>query len=202
MIQPLPGTDKRPLVFDDVVLHVKIPSGSYIEEDCTCDSTFMLDIIHEIGVNIRASFDWLPQETEEIHLFMDNAGGHSTNDAREQYVSILKSEFKIIVIGQIANSPETNMLDLGTWVTIQCILSHMHCGKCIQKDMLCKTVYNAFETLESGKLENITSCWKHVLDLIIIGKGSNDLVEQCCGIMLSLTDLPNLDYDDIDSYHD
>jgi hypothetical protein len=118
MIRPLPGTDERPLTFDDVVLHVEIPSGTYIEEDCTCDSTFMLDIICEIGVNIRSLFDWLPKETEEIHLFMDNAGGHGTNDARQQYVSILKSEFNIIVIWQIANSPETNMLDLGAWVTI------------------------------------------------------------------------------------
>jgi hypothetical protein len=170
MIQPLPGTNEHPLIFNDVVLHVKIPSGSYIEEP------FMLDIICEIGVNICASFDWLPQEIEEIHLFMDNTGGHGTNVAREQYVSILKLEFNIIVVWQIANSPETNMLDLGAWVTIQCIMSHIYCGKHIQKDTLCKTVHNAFETLKSGKLENIASCWKHVLDLIILGKGSNDLV--------------------------
>jgi hypothetical protein len=162
----------------------------------------MLDIIHEVGGKICASFDWLPKETEEIHLFMDNAGGNGTNDAREQYVSILKSEFNIIVIWQIANSPETNMLDLGAWVTIQCIVSHMHRGKHIQKDTLCKTVYNAFDTLESIKLENIASRWKRVLDLIIIGKGSNDLVEQCRGITSSLADLPDLDYNDIDSYND
>jgi hypothetical protein len=78
----------------------------------------------------------------------------------------------------------------------------VHCGKRIQKDTLCKTVYDAFKTLESIKLENIASCWKRVLDLIIIGKGSNDLVEQCHGITSSLADLPDLDYDDIDSYHD
>jgi hypothetical protein len=201
MIRPLPGADERPLTFNDVVLHVEIPSGTYIEEDCTCDSAFMLDIIREVGGKIRSSFHWLPQETEAIHLFTNNAGGHGTNDAREKYVSILKSEFNIIVIWQIANSPETNMLDLGAWVTIQCIVSHMHRGKRVQKDTLCKTVYNAFESLESIKLENIASRWKCVLDLIILGKGSNDLVEQCRGITSSLADLPDLDYDDVNSYH-
>jgi hypothetical protein len=37
-----------------------------------------------------------------------------------------------------------------------------------------------------------------VLDLIIVGKGSNDLVEKCRGLTSSLADLPNLEYDDVE----
>jgi hypothetical protein len=167
----------RPLTLDDIHLHVEIPAGSLVEEDCTCDSDFMLDIIHEVGTNIRKSFNWVPSETI-IHLFMDNAGGHGTNKARNEYVKILYDDYKVEVIWQIANlchitqnqmssmegfcvyipllywsvryiymydnSPETNMLDLGAWVTVQCIVAHMHHGKRIQKDALCKTVYHAF----------------------------------------------------------
>ncbi len=68
----------RPLTLDDVHLHVKILAGSLVEEDCTCDSEFMLDIIQEVGTNIRESFNWLSADTV-IHLFMDNAGRHGTN---------------------------------------------------------------------------------------------------------------------------
>jgi hypothetical protein len=60
------------------------------------------------------------------------------------YVQILYDDYKIQLIWQIANSPGTNMLDLGAWVTVQCIVAHMHHGKRIQKDALCKTVYHAF----------------------------------------------------------
>jgi hypothetical protein len=97
---------------------------------------------------------------------------------------------------QIANSPETNMLDLGAWATIQCIVAHMHKGKRVQKDALCKTVYHAFNSLESRKLGSIGKRWERVLDLIILGKGSNDLVELCRGLTASLADLPRFDCDE------
>jgi hypothetical protein len=70
------------------------------------------------------------------------------------------------------------MLDLGAWVMVQYIVAHMHHGKKIQKDALCKAVHHTF-LLQSSKLKNITQCWKQVLDLIIMGKGSNNLVEKC-----------------------
>jgi hypothetical protein len=182
---------------DDVDIHVEVPAGTNVEEDCTCDSDFMLDIIRDVGSNIWSSFWWLSDSTV-IHLFMDNAGGHGSNTARKEYVRILQDEYKVQVIWQIANSPETNMLDLGAWVTIQCIVAHMHRGKRMHKDALCKTVNNAFESLDSSKLASIGKRWIRVLDLIIVRKGSNDLVEQCQGLTKSLADLPDLEYDDIE----
>jgi hypothetical protein len=197
MFRCTPGTDERILTLDDVDIHVEVPAGTHVEEDCTCDSDFMLDIIRDVGSNIRRSFWWLSDSTV-IHLFMDNAGGHGSNSARKEYVRILQDEYKVQIIWQIANSPETNMLDLGAWVTIQCIVAHMHRGKRMHKDALCKTVNNAFESLDSSKLASIGKRWIRVLDLIVVGKGSNDLVEQCRGLTTSLADLPDLDYDDID----
>jgi hypothetical protein len=153
----------QPLTLEDVHLHVKIPAGSLIEEDCTCDSEFMLDIIREVGSNICKSFNWLAADTI-IHLFMDNASGHGTNKAQNGNVQILYNDYKVQVIWQIANSPETNMLHLGAWVTVQsCIVAHMHHGKRVQKDVLCKTVYHAFF---SSSLTNLKTshnvgngCW-------------------------------------------
>jgi hypothetical protein len=116
-----------------------------IEEDCTCDSMLMLDIICEVRTNIQNAFHWLPKAITSIHLFMDNAGGHGTNAVKEEYIRILHDKFNMIVLWQIVNSLETNMLNLGAQVTIQCIVTHMHRGKQVQKDALCKTVYLAFK---------------------------------------------------------
>jgi hypothetical protein len=49
---------------------------------------------------------------------MDNAGGHGKNDVKGDYVSKLEDEFNIEVVWQVACSPETNMLDLGAWMSI------------------------------------------------------------------------------------
>lgn len=49
---------------------------------------------------------------------MDNTGGHGTNEAKEKYTKILKL-FHIEIIWQVPRSPETNMLDLGCWMSIQ-----------------------------------------------------------------------------------
>jgi hypothetical protein len=179
----------------DVDLHIEVSKRTPVEEDCTCNSTFMLDIIREVGTNIGNAFHWLPKATTSIHLFMDNSGGHSTNAAKEEYVRILEDEFNVIVLWQIANSLEMNMLDLGAWVTIQCIVTHMYRGKQVQKDALCKTVYHAFNSLESTKPSRTGKQWERILDLIILSKGSNNFVELCRSLTASLADLPSFDYD-------
>jgi hypothetical protein len=101
------------------------------------------------------SFGWLSQATTSIHLFIDNVGAYGTNTTREEYNRILKDKFNVIVLWQIINSPEMNMLNLGTWVMIQCVVAHMYRGKLVLKEALCKTVYHAFNSLEGVKLINI-----------------------------------------------
>jgi hypothetical protein len=50
---------------------------------------------------------------------MDNAGGHGTREAREEYTRQLLEEFNIEIIQQSAGSPEVNALDLGIWMSVQ-----------------------------------------------------------------------------------
>ena len=61
----------------------------------------------------------MPQE-EPIYLVMDNAGGHGTVDAKVQYTEALQGH-NVTIVWQAPRSPETNMLDLGIWMSIQAI---------------------------------------------------------------------------------
>jgi hypothetical protein len=90
--------ETRPVTLDDLTLHVEYHAGDMVENDITCDSQFMLDIIEDIGFSICQSFHWLDPDVP-IHLFMDNAGGHGSDEAKtKEYVSILFYKFNILVI--------------------------------------------------------------------------------------------------------
>ena len=89
-------------------------AGSDSEKDITCNSQFMMDSIDEIGIAIHHAFHWVPRDVP-IYLYMDNTGGHGTSDDIKKRIC---RSHNIIVEWQIANSPETNLLDLGCWVTM------------------------------------------------------------------------------------
>jgi hypothetical protein len=109
---------------------------------------------------------------------MDNAGGHRTDKAKDEYVNLLKVEFNIIVLWQVPNSPETNMLDLGAWMTIQNVVEKLHRQRPMNNDALADSVFEAFDLFDSRtKLAAIARRWETVLDLIEEDKGGNDLVE-------------------------
>jgi hypothetical protein len=185
------GGAERLLTLTDLHLYIHVPKNTEVEEDITCDSSFMMESIHEIGSSIRASMYWVPQ-SECITLFMDNAGGHGKESIKDEYVLILKDRYKIIVEWQVPNSPETNLLDLGFWATLQAIVERLHRLKRMDTDALARTVRDAFEQMDSNKVENIYERWEYVLDLIIHGKGRNDFVEKNRGLTKSLDVLPNV----------
>ena len=81
----------------------------------------MIEHVHKIGRSICNAYSFLPDSTP-VHLFMDNSGGHVKKDIKEKYVRILKEYYNVEVEWQVPNSPETNMLDLGTWYTLQSYL--------------------------------------------------------------------------------
>ena len=171
------GGELSKLKLSDITLHVRVEAGSYYEKDINCDSTFMLGAIREVGQAIRDKMHYIPN-WEPIYLFMDNAGGHGTDKVKEEYINILKVDFNVIVAWQVPQSPETNMLDLGAWMTIQSVVEKLHRQRPMNNDALADTVFQAFDEFDGyTKLAAIGTRWKTVLDLIIDDKGGNDLVE-------------------------
>jgi hypothetical protein len=108
--------------------------GDEVNEDTTCDSKFMLECMPRVGAALCEQFHWVPPN-ETVYICMDNAGGHGTNDAKQQYINLLK-EFNIEVIWQVPRSPETNMLDLGVWMSIQYAVMKVHYGRRCHHDAL------------------------------------------------------------------
>jgi hypothetical protein len=57
---------------------------------------------------------------------MDNARGHGTREAREEYTRQLLENFNIEIIQQSACSPEVNVLDFGICMSFQSHVEHRH----------------------------------------------------------------------------
>ena len=145
--------------------------------DVSCDSTFMKEIMPRVGQAIRAAYHWVPL-TEKIYLYLDNAGGHGTNEVVDAYVKLLASpKYNVICVHQRPRSPATNMLDLGVWMALQNVVEKMHFKKRKEVEALAKTVTEAWDKLEEIKLENVWNRWKMVLDLIIEDEGGDAKVE-------------------------
>jgi hypothetical protein len=49
----------------------------------------MLENIPTVGAKIRRIVPWVPP-AQEIYLVMDNAGGHGTEKAVDEYTKVLK----------------------------------------------------------------------------------------------------------------
>ena len=131
---------------------------------------------------------------------MDNAGGHGKREVRSNFVKILKERYNIQVTWQVPNSPETNMLDLGIFRALQSAVEKLHRDLVMVPDVLAATVERAFDGFNHVILNKVSERWKLVLDLIISGRGSNDLVEKHHGLKAKLEeDLSIPDSDDEDN---
>jgi hypothetical protein len=108
----------RQLTLADLHLYQKVVPGTLVEEDVSCNSEYMQEIIPIIGQEIREAYHWVPQD-HPIYFQLDNAGGHGRKDVVEGYTALLRREFNIILRHQPARSPETNALDLGCWMALQ-----------------------------------------------------------------------------------
>jgi hypothetical protein len=93
------GGSDRPLTIKDLEVHVCVLHNSLLEEDMTCDSSFMLDTVYEIGIAVHAAFHWVSQD-DPIILFMDNAGGHGSDDTKKEFVSELKNGLTLQLNGK------------------------------------------------------------------------------------------------------
>ena len=139
--------------------------------DVSCNSGFMRDHMLSIGAKIREKMHWIDAD-KPIFLVMDNAGGHGTKDAIEAYVDGLKEEHNVVVVWQIPRSPETNLLDLGVWNSLQAWVDKEHCGTKQHVNVLAQTVDQAWNTYCTQEVfEKVYLRREKVLKLIIAGNG-------------------------------
>ena len=172
----------HPIFLDQIKVEKCVPAGTLIHNDVSCNTKFMLNTVHEIGTAICEAFHFINKK-EPVYLVLDNAGGHGTNKVKVEFEKILRERYKVRIVWQVPNSPDTNLLDLGAWCTIQSEVEDIHRFLVMDNDVLAKSVENAIQNLDSTKLSNIYNRWERVLDLILKNWGGNDLVERCRGKM-------------------
>ena len=90
------GGPLRKIKLDDLTLHIRVERGSVTEKDVNCDTAFMMDSIDEIRSSIQDKMKWVPK-ADPIHLFIDNAGGHGTNEGKSKYEEVLKEKYNVIL---------------------------------------------------------------------------------------------------------
>jgi len=148
-----------------------------IIEDVNCDSTFMLETVDRIGKSIRHKMNWVDPD-KPIYLFQDNAGGHGTKVAIKEYCKQLLEKYTIIVIHQCPRSPETNVLDLGIWCTLQWGVDAYMRGKMHDIDALNEGVNKVWDDVNMERAFNgVWGRLTRVVHLIDKEKGGNATVE-------------------------
>ena len=173
------ATTRNLTIQDLELVVVKNPDDEY-EQDCSCDSTFMLGIMEEIGDAIRSYYWFLPFFIS-IYLMIDNAGGHGTNKAKKEYEKLLREKYNVILVFQIPNSPETNLLDLGVWRSLQSLVEKLSFRDRYDPDVLSQTVFRAWDNFSSSAIEKVYKRWELVLKLILLDTGGNRYVESFRG---------------------
>ena len=91
----------------------------------------MLRVMGNVAAAMREKMSWVPEEVP-IYLSMDNAGGHGTKDAVKSYTEAVRRDYNVVIIQQVARSPETNILDLGVWCALQSAIEKAHRKKANQ----------------------------------------------------------------------
>ena len=173
------GTE-RPLTIDDLQLFVMYQAGDEVQDDCSCDSIYMRRIMPIVGEEIRNYFFWISRQSP-IYLIIDNAGGHGTNETVEWYRKMLEEDFNIILKHQVPNSPETNLLDLGVWRSLQSAVENLSYQKRFDPDVLAQTVNDAWDKFPAKTIQKVYNRWVRVLELIKLDDGGNRYVEELRG---------------------
>ena len=151
----------------------------------------MKEATERVGESLRAKYTWVSEDIP-IYLVMDNAGGHGTDDAIKEYVTMLKDKYNVIVVFQVPRSPYTNLLDLGVWCSLQSKVEKEHKEKRNDATALAKSVYDTWNNY--NKLQDVIGrVWgrlRNVLVLVKEGNGGNDKVETKRGKEFRKFDLP------------
>lgn len=194
-VRTLENGEQVAIGLQDLELDVVLQAGDLVEQDCSCDSDFMLETMPMVGQSLREKFHWVDL-ADPIYLVMDNAGGHGTIEAKEHYIEALRA-FNVIVIWQVPRSPETNILDLGVWMSIQTSVQRVHRGRRCQHSALAKSVEDAWESyLNEKAFMNVWRRLRVVLRCILDDKGGNQTVESKRGALFRDATIVDLTMDE------
>ena len=111
--------------FEHLHLGVRHQAGDKVSEYINYDSSYMLEIMPKVGKAIRDAHFWV-EAYKPIYLVLDSAGGYGTKEVIAQYKAMMKNDYNIIPVHQILQSPETNLLNLGIWMSLQSAVEKCH----------------------------------------------------------------------------
>jgi hypothetical protein len=114
----------------------------------------MLETMLTISAQIHQQMPWIPRETP-IYLIMDNARGHGTIAARDEYTRRLRNEHNVVIKFQPPCSPEVNALDLGIWMSLQSTVEHRNRDRRRHTDALAATVQEAWNDLPAETIQKL-----------------------------------------------
>ena len=147
---------RQELTLSDLELQVVTIKGDKGYQDISCDSKFMLGIMDKLGNSTQITYRSIGVFDEEIiYLVTDNTGGHGTNEAVLDYSEYLAEKYNILVHHQVPPLPETNMLDLSAWMTVQSKVEIFHQHNVKQHDALNHPIKKAWYGVEEQKLTKI-----------------------------------------------
>ena len=113
---------------------------------------------------------------------LDSAGGHGTNEGIAKYKADLEKDYKIILVHQIPQSPDTNALDLGIWMSLQSAVKKNHRLRRGDTEALHQTVLKVWDEVASEEaFGKAFDRLKKNYALIKQNCGGNDLVEEYRG---------------------
>ena len=140
---------------------------------CRIDWNFIFLTTSQTGSKRRDN-----PNTDIIYLVMDNAGGHGTKDAVDQYTKELLDKHNIEIIQQVPRSPETNVLDLGIWMSLQSAVKKEHRGQKNDANALDKTVMKVWANVASKEaFLNVFGKLPVMYNNVKRSRGGNNLVE-------------------------
>ena len=105
----------------------------------------------------------------------------STN-GMDEGVAAMKNDFNIILVHQIPQSTDTNILDLGIWLSLQSTVEKCHRLRRGDKDSLYATVMKVWKDVASEEaFLNVFEGLKKNYAVIEKNQGSNDYCEEFRG---------------------
>ena len=135
----------------------------------------MLRTMPKVGKAICQSHFWVLAD-EWIHCVLNSAGGHGTDKAIAIYTEEL-AKMKVKLVHQIPQSLDTNVLDLGIWMSLQSAVEKKHRLRRGDKDALHASVMHFWDEVTNE--EAFKKVFNRLKNYKIIEKfgGGNDLVE-------------------------